>query len=679
MTKSSTIGRRQLTLQAPVFKKTFDKLLVANRGEIACRIIKTARKMGIRTVAVYSDLDYNALHVQLADEAVHLGPGPSTESYLSIDRILNAARQTGADAIHPGYGFLSENPAFVRVIEAEGIKFVGPSAHSIAAMGDKIQSKLIARASKVNCIPGYDGEVYSVSDAIRVAHDITYPVMIKASAGGGGKELEEGYKLAKQESLSAFGDDRLLIEKYIDSPRHIEIQVLGDHHGNAIYFPERDCSIQRRNQKVIEESPSMHLDEKTRKEMGLQAIALARHVGYNSAGTVEFLVDASRNFYFLEMNTRLQVEHPITECVTGVDLVEHMLYSAAGYPLSLTQNDIRINGWAIESRVYAEDPEKYLPSVGRLLTYQEPSPAADVRCDSGFMEGSDIHMEYDPLICKLVTCGASREQAVDTMVRALDEYVIKGVTHNLPLLRGVISHPRFRQGENITTQFLAEEYPDGIRNKNLSGSTIYEIAAVSGALWAKMELAAYPDRNKWSVWVQMTEERSQKTHETRIELAKNGESFEAVGSLGKLCFSMRWPLNGLLARTSFEGKDDLIVQFLDMLDHGFKIHSEGSTFKVIILNDQQYDLRKHMKQKPEEEKSRVMLSPMPGKVISLAVSEGDEVTEGSELAVVEAMKMQNVLRTSRVGRIKRIHVQKGHTVGAGQVLIEFDDNREYSL
>ncbi|KAF7721227.1 hypothetical protein EC973_005089 [Apophysomyces ossiformis] len=634
-TVSRTMDRPGL-VQMPLFKKTFDKLLVANRGEIACRIIRTARKMGIKTVAVYSDLDYNALHVKLADEAFYIGPGPATESYLSIDQILRAARQSGADAIHPGYGFLSENPAFVRELEAAEIKFVGPTADSIAAMGDKIQSKLIAKASNVNCIPGYDGEVHSVADAIRIAHQITYPVMIKASAGGGGKgmraelsicrndrELEEGYKLAKLESQSAFGDDRLLIEKYIDNPRHIEIQVLGDNHGNVIYFPERDCSIQRRNQKVIEESPSVHLDERTRKEMGLQAVALAKHVGYNSAGTVEFLVDEERNFYFLEMNTRLQVEHPITESVTGVDLVEHMLYSAAGYPLALTQDDVRVCGWAIESRVYAEDPEKYLPSVGRLLTYREPMLDIGVRCDSGFIEGSDIHMEYDPLICKLVTYGQTRRKAVDTMIRSLDEYVIRGVTHNLPLLRGIVSHPRFIEGVNITTHFLTEEYPDGYKSKVMSTQLVHELASISAALWARMERAVGAAQNKWDIWVQMTEERSKARHEAKITLIKNGELFE---------------------------------------------------FNVTVLNDDQYQLSQYMKRKPKDEQGKTMLSPMPGRVVSLAVAEGDQVSEGTEIAVVEAMKMQNVLRAPRVGRIKKIHIQPGHTVRNGQVLIDFEDS-----
>ncbi|KAL9544037.1 hypothetical protein MBANPS3_007824 [Mucor bainieri] len=678
------------------FKKTFSKLLVANRGEIACRIIKTARKMGIKTVAVYSDLDANALHVQMADEAVHLGPASSAESYLSIPRILSAIQRTGAEAVHPGYGFLSENPTFVKVLEQNSITFVGPKASAIAAMGDKIQSKLIAKASGVHCIPGFDGEVDSVQEALRIANqDIGYPVMIKASAGGGGKgmriawndkELRDGFKLAKQESKSSFGDDRMLIEKYIDHPRHIEVQVLGDNYGNVVYLPERECSIQRRNQKVIEESPSVHVDAETRRKMGEQAVALAKHVGYNSAGTVEFLVDASRNFYFLEMNTRLQVEHPITEYVTGLDLVEQMLYSAANHPLTLAQDQIGINGWAFESRVYAEDPEKYLPSVGRLLTYQEPlAVQGKVRCDSGFVEGSEMHVEYDPLICKLATHGHTRQEALQHMVKALDEYVIKGVTHNIPLLRAVFAHPRFQDGKQITTHFLAEEYPNGFQTDQLSNEALQQLAAVTGALWMKKEARNWQGSSRapptaLSMWVHITDEQSQQVAKSHIRVKHlQGTEFEAHSADGTFRFSTKWPLNGLLAHSLVgDTKKPLVLQYLDPLDMGFRIQYHGSKYKVNVYSQEQHDLSKYIKSQSVAEQSKIISSPMPGRIISIAVNEGEKVIEGSELVVVEAMKMQNILRTPQSGVIKKIHVQAGHNVKSGQVLIEFQDEEASS-
>ncbi|KAI9278320.1 carbamoyl-phosphate synthase L chain, ATP binding domain-containing protein [Phascolomyces articulosus] len=677
---------RRSSTKAQEYRKTFDKLLVANRGEIACRIIKTARKMGIRTVAVYSELDSKARHVQLADEAVCLG---DAQSYLSISRILDAVRHTNAQAVHPGYGFLSENPIFVKALENEGIIFVGPSAGAIAAMGDKIQSKLIAHASGVHCIPGYDGEVETAQKALQVAHDIGYPVMVKASAGGGGKgmriawnddELKEGFKLAKQESKSSFGDDRMLIEKYIDQPRHIEIQILGDKHGNVIYLPERECSIQRRNQKVIEESPSVHVDPETRRKMGEEAAALAHHVKYNSAGTVEFLVDANRNFYFLEMNTRLQVEHPITEFVTGLDLVEQMLYSAAGYPLSIQQKDIQLHGWAIESRVYAEDPSKYLPSIGRLLVYQEPQQSLKhIRCDSGIEEGTDIAVEYDPLLCKLTTHGDTRDDAIQSMIHALDEYVIKGVTHNIPLLRSVVGHPRFRAGKAITTNFLAEEYPDGYRTSDLSVCDLQHLAAVNAAMWAKKEASMGDKTDRWDVWVQVTDEHNGHMRETKLNITRTDIDKFKASSPGSEDFSFKtnWPLNGLLARASMiESGQELVVQYLDDLDFGFRIQYRGDKFKVVVMNEQQHELAKYMKQKPKEQSSDLVISPMPGRIVSVAVKKGDKVIQGAEVAVVEAMKMQNVLRTTRDGTVKTIHVQKGNAVKAGQLLIEFEEDEQ---
>ncbi|RCI02855.1 hypothetical protein CU098_001747, partial [Rhizopus stolonifer] len=663
--------------------KIFHKVLVANRGEIACRIIKTCKRLGIKTVAVYSDLDANALHVQLADEAVHLGPASSSESYLSIPRIMSAIEQTGADAVHPGYGFLSENPTFVKTLEEHHVVFIGPRASAIAAMGDKLQSKLIAKASGVHCIPGYDGEVKDIKEAVKIAHGIGYPVMIKASAGGGGKgmriawndvELKDGFKLAKQESKSSFGDDRMLIEKYIDNPRHIEIQVLGDNYGHVVYLPERECSIQRRNQKVIEESPSVHVDEITRRNMGEQAVALAKHVGYNSAGTVEFLVDSERNFYFLEMNTRLQVEHPITEYVTNLDLVEHMLYSASNRPLSLNQDQIQLNGWAMEARVYAEDPKLYLPSVGRLLTYQEPE---SVRCDSGFIEGSEMHVEYDPLICKLATHGNTRQEALRKMLSALDEYVIKGVTHNIPLLRAVFAHPRFQEGTKITTHFLAEEYPAGFKTDPLKAEQVQQLAAVSGALWLKKELQHWqrqPPTGPEDIWVKIKDEQSQHESETNIQIKqKNTDEFQASTPSDCLDFSIEWPLNSLLAHATINKSKKLVLQYLDSLIMGFRIQYQGNPYQVTILNNDQYQLFKYMKSKSVLEQSKIVHSPMPGRIVSIAINEGDEVTEGAELIVIEAMKMQNILRAPRLGKIKRVHVGIGKTVKSGQVLIEFQD------
>ncbi|KAI9032647.1 VTC domain-containing protein [Phycomyces nitens] len=596
--------------------------------------------MGIKTVAVYSDLDANARHVQLADEAFHLGPAQSSESYLSIPRMLEAIKSTGAQAVHPGYGFLSENPEFVLALEQQGVTFVGPTAMAIGAMGDKIQSKLLAKASGVHCIPGYDGEVFSVQEATAVAHTIGYPVMVKASAGGGGKgmriawndrELADGFKLAKQEAQSSFGDARLLIEKYIDQPRHIEVQVLGDNYGNVIYLPERECSIQRRNQKVIEESPSAFVDKVTRHRMGLEAVALAKHVNYNSAGTVEFLLDSQKNFYFLEMNTRLQVEHPITEYVTGLDLVEQMLYSAAGHRLAITQKDIQINGWAMESRVYAEDPVNYLPSVGRLLTYQEPTITPSVRCDSGFMEGSEVHVEYDPLLCKLATHAPTRQGAIDTMIDALDNYVIRGVTHNIPLLRGVMAHPRFQDGQSITTQFLADEYPGGYSRPLMSDKDQNGLFALSAAVWAKKESSRWErGPSSWDVWVQVTHDQTNTTSEQRLDIKRDhGNTFKIGSKHDTWTLSTRWPLDGLLAHATVqETGHKMVLQYLDRLDSGFRIQYQGN---------------------------EVINSPMPGKIISLAVKEGDEVVEGTELAVVEAMKMQNILRTPRTGTIKKIH------------------------
>ncbi|CAI2166130.1 316_t:CDS:10 [Funneliformis geosporum] len=641
--------------------KTFDKILIANRGEIACRVIRTAKKMGIKTVAIYSDADARGLHVAMADEAVNVGPPPSNQSYLNIPNIIKAIQETGAQAVHPGYGFLSENSHFVKSLDEIGISFIGPGEAAMASLGDKIQSKIIAKESGVNIIPGYNGVVKDTDHALEIAKSIGYPVMLKASAGGGGKgmriawndqEVIEGFKLASQESLSSFGDDRLLVEKYIDNPRHIEIQLIADKFGNVLYLPERECSIQRRNQKVIEEAPSTHLDSITRKAMGEQAAALAKHVGYVSAGTVEFLVDTQRNFYFLEMNTRLQVEHPITEYITGMDLVEQMIRIAANQKLSMKQDDIKFHGWAVESRIYAEDPEKYLPSIGRLNKYREPVSMTDkneVRCDSGVFEGSEISIYYDPLICKLSTYGETRDEAIQNMNKALDSYVIK-----------VIGSSRFQSG-NISTKFLGEEYPKGFKGHALNKESLYELASVAALVHVKKDL-----RN-WH-WL---DDKSALLKNALSERIKTENYPNAI-------VKADWALESSLINSQFQIENDLektiTIQYIDPLPIGFRLQHLGTKFDITVHSQKQHELSQYMLEKPKQDLSKVILSPMPGSVISIEVNVGDIVNEGAELAVVEAMKMQNVLRASRVGKVKKIYVKPGDAVAADEIMIEFEES-----
>ncbi|KAJ1798077.1 hypothetical protein LPJ59_002733 [Coemansia sp. RSA 2399] len=690
-------------------QKLFSKILVANRGEIACRVIRTAKRLGIRTVAVYSDADASALFVRQADEAYNVGPAPSAQSYLNVDAIMQAIRDSGAQAVHPGYGFLSENASFVKRLDEAGVAFIGPREYAMAAMGDKIQSKIIAKEAGVNTIPGYDGVVRDAEHAVEISEDIGYPVMLKASAGGGGKgmriartaqEVREGFKLASDEAQSSFGDRRILVERFIEEPRHIEIQIIADGHGNVLWLPERECSIQRRNQRVIEEAPSTHLDPETRRLMGEQAVALARNVGYNSAGTVEFLVDKHRNFFFLEMNTRLQVEHPITEYITGLDLVEQMIRSAAGLPLALKQQDVAINGWAIESRVYAEDPEHYLPSIGALSKYQEPRSwrqPGDVRCDSGVTEGSEISMYYDPMICKLSTHGPTRADAIATMSHALDRYLIKGVTHNIPLLRDVVSSADFASGRT-STSFLAEHYPQGFKGYRLTDQSAIKLASISGALAlirqardnsAAAASSSFVTSGEYVVLLpQLQDDGTVSKLEAAVSVSVDPRSDGIIALNGSNKFhiktmlladdtsaatltpTIKWSVDQPFVEIT---DDDTVIQFLDPLPLGFRLQFMGTKFDIDVMAPRQRELMRFMKEKEALDTSKLVLAPMPGTIVSVAVKPGDTVAEGAEVAVVEAMKMQNVLRAPKAGTIKAVHVAQGSTVSGDDILIELED------
>lgn len=668
----------------------FEKILIANRGEIACRIIRTCRAMGIKTVAVHSDIDSKAVHVRLADEAICIGPAQALQSYLRMDKILEAINKTGAQAVHPGYGFLSENAEFAETLMKSNVVFIGPGPKALRGMGDKLMSKRLAKEAGVNTIPGFDGVVKSADECVKIAQEIGYPVMIKASGGGGGKgmriawnddEAREGFRFSTQEAISSFGDDRILLEKFIDNPRHIEIQVLADSHGNAIYLNERECSIQRRNQKVIEEAPSPFIDSETRKAMGAQAVALARHVGYSSAGTVEFLVDSKKNFYFLEMNTRLQVEHPITECITGIDLVHQMIRIAKGHKLKIRQTDVQINGWAIESRVYAEDPYKNfgLPSVGRLNMYQEPTIIPKVRCDSGVEEGSEISIYYDPMICKLVTYGKTREEAIDTHVQALDTYVIRGVTHNIPLLRDILTEPTFSSGV-ISTKYLNMVYPDGFKGKQYSEKEFEELVAVACTIFLKMELRSHQflNNNRLSI-------PSIPAKETDIRVQVLGKSFDAhvtfcidkftvtiEGTGRHLQVDSNFNLAAPLCLIGINGEKHIIQIVAKKPGQGLRLRFKGTAVNVNMLSKQAADFLKMMPEKPKIDLAKVVVSPMPGLVKSVACEVGQMVAEGQEVCVIEAMKMQNSLAAAITGKIKAIHVKAGDTVDEDATLVEFE-------
>ncbi len=662
----------------------FKKILIANRGEIACRIIKTAKKMGISTVAVYSDADRDALHVQMADEAVHIGPAPSAQSYLLIEKIVEACRRTGAEAVHPGYGFLSEKRAFQEALAEAGVSFIGPDAHAIFAMGDKIESKKLAKQAGVSSVPGFLGVIKDAPEAVKIAREIGYPVMIKASAGGGGKgmrlarndqEAHEGFTSATSEAKSSFADDRVFIEKYIENPRHIEIQVLGDSFGNVIYLGERECSIQRRHQKVIEEAPSPFLTEAVRKEMGEQAVALAKAVNYKSAGTVEFIVDAQRNFYFLEMNTRLQVEHPVTELVTGLDLVEWMIRIAAGEPLGLKQRDVKVRGWAMEARVYAEDPfRNFLPSIGRLTRYMPPEESANVRVDTGVYEGGEISMYYDPMIAKLCTYGPIRELAINHMRRALDEYFIRGLNHNIPFLAALMAHPRFVRGE-LTTNFIAEEYPKGFGAADLPVEDPRLLVAVAAFVHRRQvereaTLSGQMPGHEKKVGSEWVVRFGGRDYPYAIRPIEGGYALEMGGPT--VSVTSNWDIGQPFFRGVVnDDNDHQVVVQIDRHGIGYRLFHAGSLAEAVVLSPRAAELAALMPVKTPPDMSKYLLSPMPGLLVSLGVVEGQEVKAGEVLAVVEAMKMENILRAASDGRIAKLHVNPGESLAVDQKIVEF--------
>ncbi|MCC2688069.1 MAG: acetyl/propionyl-CoA carboxylase, alpha subunit [Rhizobiaceae bacterium] len=666
----------------------FKKILIANRGEIACRVMKTARRMGIATVAVFSDADRDAVHVEMADDAVHIGPSPASQSYLVAERIIEACKQTGVEAVHPGYGFLSERASFCEALEGAGIVFIGPKPAAIRAMGDKIESKKCARSAGVNTVPGHLGVIGDATHAEAIAASIGYPVMIKASAGGGGKgmriawkagEAGDGFERARSEAKSSFGDDRIFIEKFVVEPRHIEIQVLGDAFGNCIHLGERECSIQRRNQKVVEEAPSPFLDAVTRQAMGEQAVALAKAVDYQSAGTVEFIVDSQKNFYFLEMNTRLQVEHPVTELVTGIDLVEQMIRIAAGEKLSIRQADVKLDGWAVESRLYAEDPYRgFLPSTGRLTRYRPPverkSAGVTVRNDTGVTEGSEISLFYDPMLAKLCTHAPTRLEAVEAMSEALDEFVVDGVEHNIPFLAALMRHPRWRDGR-LSTGFIAEEYPDGFFRIVPQGADRDVLAAVAAAVeFTRQErLAHLPGR--------LASSASSRPFERVVRLGGDyvpvsvdrgtdltGSSVSIDGG-PPLAMSSDWRPGDLVWRGKI-GSQAVAAQVRRRVN-GIELAWKGISAEALVMPARTAELERLMPKKEPADTSKLLLCPMPGLVVSIAVVEGQDVTAGETLAVIEAMKMENVLRADRDLRVARILAKAGDSLAVDAAIMEF--------
>lgn len=672
----------------------FKKILIANRGEIACRVIKTARRMGIKTVAVYSDADARAPFVQMADEAVHIGPSPAAQSYLIAEKIIEACKATGAEAVHPGYGFLSERTSFAEALEAEGIAFIGPPVNAIAAMGDKIESKKLAMQAGVNVVPGFVGEIDDTEHAVRISEEIGYPVMMKASAGGGGKgmrlayseqDVREGFEAVKREGLNSFGDDRVFIEKFILNPRHIEIQILGDKHGNILYLNERECSIQRRHQKVVEEAPSPFVTPKMRKAMGEQCVALSKAVGYYSAGTVELIVSGAdpsgESFYFLEMNTRLQVEHPVTECITGIDLVEQMIRVAYGEKLAMTQDDIKIDGWAIENRVYAEDPYRgFLPSTGRLTRYRPPvagwtDDGAEngrrgvdgIRVDDGVYDGGEVSMFYDPMIAKLITWGPNRDVAADLQIAALDRFEIEGLGHNIDFVSAIMQHPRFRSGE-LTTGFIAEEYPDGFHGASAEAGLIKSLAAIAGFLaTAEADRArqvdgqlggTLPPPSRWQVKI------GDAVHDIEMDdgaILVDGEEF---------ALSMEYVPGDRLVEAEV-GDEELAVKIAKTRT-GFKLTTRGASHSARVLPGHIAHLASHMIDKIPPDLSKYLICPMPGLITAVHVSVGDKVEAGQPLAIVEAMKMENILRAEKAGVVKSVNASAGESLAVDAVILEME-------
>ena len=669
------------------------KILIANRGEIAVRVIRTAKKMGIATVAVYSDADRDALHVRMADEAVHIGPAPSSQSYIVIDKILDAIRKTGADAVHPGYGFLSENPAFAAALEKAGVAFIGPPVKAIEAMGDKITSKRIAAEAGVNTVPGHMGLIEDADEAVKIAASIGYPVMIKASAGGGGKgmriawndaEAREGFQSSRNEAKSSFGDDRIFIEKFVDQPRHIEIQVLGDRHGNTLYLGERECSIQRRNQKVIEEAPSPFLDEATRKAMGEQAVALAKAVGYFSAGTVEFIVDGARQFYFLEMNTRLQVEHPVTELVTGIDLVEQMIRVAAGEKLAFGQDDVKLAGWAIESRLYAEDPYRnFLPSIGRLTRYRPPAEGKQddgtvVRNDTGVFEGGEISMYYDPMIAKLCTWAPDRLKAIEAMGAALDDFEVEGIGHNLPFLSAVMGQERFRSGK-LTTAYIAEEFPEGFAGVQPDEAAARKLAAIAALVNQTLQERAVRISGtignhrrvvgrEWIVTLAGFEEMVtlETTSDGATVVFADGTRLSAASGWLPGRSHAAFHLGG-----SKRGGETMGVK-VNLIGSAIRLRWRGMDVTARVRSPRVAELARLMPKKLPPDTSKMLLCPMPGVITSVAVKMGDAVEAGQTLATVEAMKMENVLKAERKGVVKRVAASAGQSLAVDELIMEFE-------
>ncbi|MGR3714195.1 MAG: acetyl-CoA carboxylase biotin carboxylase subunit [Shimia sp.] len=674
----------------------FEKILIANRGEIACRVIKSARKMGIKTVAIYSDADKQALHVQMADEAIHIGPPPANQSYIVIDKVMDAIRESGAQAVHPGYGFLSENAKFAEALAAEGVAFVGPPVGAIEKMGDKITSKKIAQEANVSTVPGYMGLIEDADDAVKISNEVGYPVMIKASAGGGGKgmriawndqEAREGFQSSKNEAANSFGDDRIFIEKFVTQPRHIEIQVLCDAHGNGVYLGERECSIQRRNQKVVEEAPSPFLDEATRKAMGEQSVALAKAVGYASAGTVEFIVDGDKNFYFLEMNTRLQVEHPVTELITGVDLVEQMIRVANGEPLSITQDDVKLTGWAIENRLYAEDPYRnFLPSIGRLTRYRPPAETAAytpgtaagaagdvvVRNDTGVYEGGEISMYYDPMIAKLCTWAPTRDKAIEAMRVALDSFEVEGIGHNLPFLSAVMDHPIFMAGD-MTTAFIEEQYPEGFDGVTLPEAELKRVAAACAAMHRVAEIrrtrvSGRMDNHERRVGTKWVVSLQEQEFAVDVQADRDGATI-GFDDGSSLRVSSDWTPGDQLAQVDVDGP---LVLKVGKVSGGFRIRARGADMSVHVRSARQAELAKLMPEKVAPDTSKMLLCPMPGLIVKVDVEVGDEVQEGQALCTVEAMKMENILRAEKKSVVTKINAAAGESLAVDDVIMEFE-------